>query len=170
MGTPDLTSGVQIELATGSPADTQAMAAAFAGLCAPGDVIGLSGILGSGKTCFVKGLARGLGVADERDVISPSFVLVRRYAGRLTLYHFDAYRLRGAAEMEDIGCAETFSSGGLSVVEWADHVAECLPAEHFSLSIAVTGATARDFALEAIGTGPAARLERLAEALSEWRR
>jgi len=170
MGTPELTSGVQIRLATQSPAETQAMAAAFAALCAPDDVLGLAGTLGSGKTCFVKGLARGLGVPDDRAVISPSFVLLRRYAGRLTLYHFDAYRLRDAAEMEEIGCAEVFASGGVSVVEWADHVAECLPPERFGLSIIVTGATARDFTLEAFGAGPSARLESLARALSEWRR
>jgi tRNA threonylcarbamoyladenosine biosynthesis protein TsaE len=146
------------------------MAAAFAGLVLPNDVIGLCGPLGAGKTCFVKGLAAGLGVSDERAVISPTFVLMRVYAGRLTLYHFDAYRLQGAAEMEQIGCAETFEGGGVSVIEWADHVAACLPGEHFMLVIMVTGERDRDFLLTATGAGPAARLGELPRALSAWRR
>ena len=158
-----------LELATGSPEQTQAMAAAFAGLCVPDDVIGLEGTLGAGKTCFVKGLARGLGLDDERAVASPTFVLLRIYPGRLTLYHFDAYRLRDAADMEEIGCAETFGSGGLSVVEWADHVAGCLPAEHFTLAIRVTGATDRRFRLTAGGPEAGRRLAEIGRALAAWR-
>jgi tRNA threonylcarbamoyladenosine biosynthesis protein TsaE len=159
-----------VALATWSPDETLAMAAAFAELCLPNDVIGLQGTLGAGKTCFVKGLAIGLGVADERKVTSPSFVLMRRYAGRLTLYHFDAYRLRDAAEMDNIGCAETFESGGVSAVEWADHVARCLPREHFMLAITVAGTTERDFLLQAVGPGPTGRLGDCARALAPWLR
>lgn len=157
-----------VNLATDSPAQTQRMAAAFAAACRPGDVIGLQGTLGAGKTCFVQGLAKGLGTGDR--VVSPTFVLLRRYDGRLTLYHFDAYRLRGPAEMEGIGCAETFEAGGVSVVEWADHVAGCLPAEHFLLAFRVTGEQHRQFALTARGRGCIARLEGLRRALSAWAR
>jgi len=109
-------SGTGVHLATRSPEETQAMAAAFAKLCRPNDVIGLQGTLGAGKTCFVKGLAAGLGVDGPDKVTSATFVLLRRYSGRLTLYHFDAYRLQGAAELEQIGCGETFESGGVSVI------------------------------------------------------
>lgn len=170
MGAPDLTSEVAVELATRGPEQTRAMAAAFAELCRPNDVIGLEGVLGSGKTCFVTGLARGLGVEDQRRVVSPTFVLMRPYDGRLTLHHFDAYRLRDAAEMEGIGCTETFGSGGVSVIEWADHVAECLPREHFMLNIIVAGRTERHFTLTASGQGPEARLRMFGQALSQWRR
>ncbi len=163
-------SEARVELVTHSPSETQAMAAAFAACCRPNDVVGLQGTLGAGKTCFVKGLAAGLGVTDPDKVISPTFVLLRRYAGRLTLYHFDAYRLRGASDMELIGCAETFESGGVSVVEWADHVAACLPAERFMLALTVTGESERAFVLTAAGAGPAARLEELRHALAAWRR
>jgi len=158
-----------LELITRSPNETQAMAAALATLCRPNDVIGLEGTLGSGKTCFVKGLAAGLGVEDRGKVTSPSFVLVRSYAGRLTLHHFDAYRLRGAGEMERIGCAETFESGGVSVVEWADHVAACLPSDRFVLAITVTGPTERRLVLTAVGPGPESRLDAFRQALSPWR-
>jgi len=158
-----------VELATRSPEGTRAMAAAFAELCQPNDVIGLRGELGAGKTCFVKGLAAGLGVTDERRVISPSFVLLRRHAGRLTLYHFDAYRLRTAVEMEEIGCSEVFESGGVSVVEWADHVAACLPPDNFMLTVTVTGPTDRRFLLTASGGKAKARLNGFGRALAQWR-
>ncbi len=157
-------------LATDSPEDTGRLAAQFAGLCRANDVIGLVGTLGAGKTCFVKGLAAGLGVPPERAVISPTFVLQRSYEGRLTLHHFDAYRLDDAAAMEEIGCAETFESGGVSVVEWADRVAGCLPPEHFLLSIAVTGPSRRRFELTARGPGPRERMAQVRRALAEWAR
>jgi len=161
-------SDAEVHAVTRSPAETMSLAAAFAGLCRPNDVLALRGTLGAGKTCFVKGLARGLGVEDERQVISPTFVLMRRHQGRLPLFHFDAYRLHDAGDMEAIGADEVFASGGVSVVEWADHVAACLPPEHFALSIAVSGETERRFCLTAHGTGPAARIEEFREALSEW--
>ena len=155
-----------VEAVTSSPEETMSLAAAFAGLLQPNDVLALQGTLGAGKTCFVKGLARGLGVADARQVISPTFVLMRRHDGRVPLFHFDAYRLRGAAEMEAIGCAETFESGGVSVVEWADHVGECLPRERFVLSITVSGASERRFRLTACGPLSSARLNGFRDALA----
>ncbi len=163
-------SGAGVQLTTHSPEGTQAMAAAFGRLCRANDVIGLQGTLGAGKTCFVKGLAAGLGVRDVDKVVSPTFVLLRQYEGRLTLYHFDAYRLQGAAEMEQIGCAETFESGGVSVIEWADHVAACLPPEHFMLAITVVGENDRDFVVTASGPGPSGRLEEFRRALTAWSR
>jgi tRNA threonylcarbamoyladenosine biosynthesis protein TsaE len=153
---------------TDAPEKTMAMARAFASLCRPGDVIGLTGTLGAGKTCFVKGLATGLGVADARRVTSPTFVLMRSYPARLTLHHFDAYRLRGGEDMEALGCSETFESGGVSVVEWADHVAECLPPEHFMLSIQVQGETERRFVLTGVGQGPRSRHGELGRVLGRW--
>ena len=157
-----------VHLATDSPEDTRQMAAAFAAACRPNDVIGLQGTLGAGKTCFVKGLAEGLGIKDS--VVSPTFVLMRRYEGRLALYHFDAYRLRGPEDMEEIGCAETFESGGVSVVEWADHVADCLPPEHFLLALRVTGEREREFVLTARGGRCAGRVDEMRRALSPWLR
>ena len=144
------------------------MAARFAALCRPNDVIALVGTLGAGKTCFVKGMARGLGVADQRSVISPSFVLLRQYRGRLTLNHFDAYRLEGAAQMEQIGCHEVFASGGVSVIEWADRVAGCLPEEHFLVSIRVAGPSRRQFLLGGGADAPLWRLEEASRALAQW--
>ncbi|MFP4027256.1 MAG: tRNA (adenosine(37)-N6)-threonylcarbamoyltransferase complex ATPase subunit type 1 TsaE [Candidatus Brocadiia bacterium] len=156
-------------LETSLPEETKRLAAIFATLCQPGDVVGLQGSLGAGKTCFVKGMARGLAVPDERIVTSPTFVLLKRYKGSTTLHHFDAYRLSGASEMESIGCYEIFEGDGVSVIEWADHVAECLPVEHFLWDIRVKGKQKRRFQLEAAGEGPVSRLPKISESLTEWR-
>ena len=157
-----------VHMLTGSAEQTMSMASSFASACRPGDVIGLQGTLGAGKTCFVKGLAGGLGVDEGTSVLSPTFVLLRCYKGRLDLYHFDAYRLSGSADMIEIGCAEVFDAGGVSVVEWADHVAGCLPAEHFVVAIAVCGATRREFHLTGAGPQARGRLPEFNRALAEW--
>ncbi len=163
-----MTCSARIECQTAGPEQTMSLGAALGDMAAPNDVFGLTGTLGAGKTCLVKGMARGLGVADSRRVISPTFVLLRRYEGCLTLYHFDAYRLDDAEAMEDIGCAELFEAGGVSVVEWADHVDGCLPPEHFRVSIRVTGSSRRDFAIEGVGDGPSDRMEELRHRLAPW--
>jgi tRNA threonylcarbamoyladenosine biosynthesis protein TsaE len=128
-------------------------------------VVGLRGTLGAGKTCFVKGMARGLEVEDLRRVNSPTFVLLQQYPGRLMLYHFDAYRLDHPGAMEEIGCEETFGAGGVSVVEWADHVIECLPGEHFLWTIRMAGRQRRELLLTAEGQNHRARLPEIREAL-----
>ncbi|MCL2363887.1 MAG: tRNA (adenosine(37)-N6)-threonylcarbamoyltransferase complex ATPase subunit type 1 TsaE [Defluviitaleaceae bacterium] len=84
-----------------------------------GDVIYLSGELGAGKTVFARGLCRGLGFAG--GVTSPTFTLVNVYeGGRLPVFHFDLYRLGGAADLESIGYDEYFDAGGVCVVEWPE--------------------------------------------------
>ena len=92
----------------------------------PGDVVALIGDLGVGKTSLTKAIARGLGVTEE--VTSPTFTIVTEHrTGRMPLFHFDVYRLGSGEEMLDIGCDEYFDGGGVTVIEWADRVAEILP-------------------------------------------
>jgi len=120
-----------------------------------GDVLALVGDLGSGKTLLAKGLAEGLGAARARDVISPTFVLCREYlGGRLPFYHVDAYRLRGAADLEAIGAEEWLGGDGVAAVEWADRTAAALPADVLEVRLEVTGESARRLTLRA--GGPAA--------------
>lgn len=160
-------SGERLEAETEGPEQTMALAAALAQVARPNDVFGLQGSLGAGKTCFAKGFARGLGL-DENRVKSPTFVLMRVYEGRLTLYHFDAYRLRNATEMHAIGCDETFAAGGVSLIEWADHVAECLPPTHFVLSFQVTGPTDRHITFKATGGAGQQRRPEIRHAMAPW--
>ena len=119
----------------------------------PGDVIALVGELGAGKTQLVKGIARGLGVADDRRVTSPTFVLIHEYAGRIPIFHADAYRLHSARELADVGIEEDYTAGGLTVIEWADRVAGVLPESYLRIEIEITGESARRFTLTAVG-GP----------------
>lgn len=95
----------------------EAMAAGFNG----GEVVLLSGELGTGKTAFVRGLARGLG-ADPDKVASPTFVLLTAYSGRLTLHHADLYRLRGDGDERELGLEELPGPGGVLAVEWAERL------------------------------------------------
>jgi len=91
----------------------------------PGSIIALRGDLGAGKTVLVKGIARGLGIEDEP--VSPTFVIMNAYEGRIPLYHFDLYRISGADELIGIGSEEFLFGGGVSAVEWADRVEEIFP-------------------------------------------
>src|SRR6266852_1307540 len=86
----------------------------------PNAVVALIGPLGAGKTYLVRAIAEGLAIADSRVVTSPTFVLIQEYSARLPIYHFDAYRLRGAAEFADLGAHEYFQGDGVCLVEWAD--------------------------------------------------
>jgi tRNA threonylcarbamoyladenosine biosynthesis protein TsaE len=95
----------------------EAMAVGFRG----GEVVLLSGELGAGKTAFVRGLARGLG-ADPGEVVSPSFILLTAYLGRLTLHHADLYRLRGDGDEDELGLEELPGPRGVLAVEWAERL------------------------------------------------
>lgn len=94
----------------------------------PGAVVALTGPIGSGKTHFIKGLSRGLGVKNSDEVKSPTFVLMHLYQGRLPIYHFDLYRLEKEKELETIGFDEFVSnSEAVSVIEWADRTPRRIP-------------------------------------------
>ncbi len=125
-----------IEALTKSVEDTRALAAELAPLAVPGDLIVLAGDLGTGKTAFAQGFARGLGVVEQ--VTSPAFVLVRSYEGRLTLTHLDVYRLDHLQELVDIGIAEMLDDGGVTIIEWGDVVTPVLPADFLEVHLVLT--------------------------------
>lgn len=107
---------------------TQAFGARLGAQLRAGDVVALQGDLGAGKTNFVQGIARGLGVTE--DVNSPTFILANEYhSGRLPLYHVDAYRISDAAEAEAFGLDDYLFGDGITVIEWAERVREALPRE-----------------------------------------
>jgi tRNA threonylcarbamoyladenosine biosynthesis protein TsaE len=108
-----------------SAEETEALGARLAESLGPGDVVALTGELGAGKTCFTQGLVRGLGVA--RRAVSPTFVLVNEYRGRLPVHHVDAYRTESLAELLDLGLEEMFAGDGITIVEWADKLLPLLP-------------------------------------------
>jgi len=87
-----------------------------------GEVVGIVGDLGSGKTHLIKGIASGAGAEDSREVNSPTFVIVNEYEGRLDIYHIDAYRLDSVAEFEMVGFDDFCYPGSVVLIEWADKV------------------------------------------------
>lgn len=108
-----------------TPEETAAAGERLAATLGPGDVVALTGALGAGKTCFVQGLARGLGVATVAT--SPTFVLINEYRGRLPVHHVDAYRTSSLTELLDLGLLEIFDADGVTLVEWADKLLPLLP-------------------------------------------
>jgi len=115
-----------------------------------GTVVALYGTLGAGKTRLVQALAEALGI-DRRQVVSPTFVLIQEYHGQKTVYHIDAYRLRGEDEFLALGPDEYFESPGLVLVEWADRVPGCLPRERVDICVEITGPGRRQFDITARG-------------------
>jgi tRNA threonylcarbamoyladenosine biosynthesis protein TsaE len=109
-----------------SPADTEALGEKFGRAAQRGWVIALSGDLGAGKTQFVKGVARGLGISAR--IHSPTFTLVAEYAGgRLTLFHLDLYRLENEGQILSAGLEEFLQPDGVAVIEWAERMADRRP-------------------------------------------
>ena len=105
-----------------SPAQTRNWGKRLGRLLKGGDIIGLTGELGSGKTCFVRGIAEGLVVGKEAWIRSPSFTLINEYDGRLPLYHIDLYRVGSRREMEELNLREYLFSDGVSLIEWFEHL------------------------------------------------
>jgi len=102
-------------------------------LANPGDIICLTGDLGTGKTHLSKGIANGLDITDH--ITSPTFTIVNEYEGRLKLYHFDVYRVNDPDEISAIGFDEYIFSDGVSIIEWANYIEELIPEEHISINI-----------------------------------
>lgn len=124
----------KIEIISESAGQTEEIAYLIGKKLRAGDVLALSGELGSGKTCFTAGLARGLGVNEEYQITSPTFTLINEYPARCRLYHFDVYRLKGYSDFEDLGYEEYFCANGVCVIEWAEKIVQILPADAFFIS------------------------------------
>ncbi len=151
-----------IFLAT-SEEETLRLGKLLADLLPPGTVVALIGTLGAGKTRLVQSVAGALGVPRE-EVTSPTFVLVNEYfGGRLPVYHFDAYRLLDEDEFLELGPEEYFDGAGLTFVEWADRVENCLPHDFLRIDIEVTGDTQRRFTI----SGSSSKLASLVKSLQE---
>ena len=136
---------IEKSITTYSPEETIALGEKMARDLKKGDVIALEGDLGAGKTVFVKGLAKGLGVHDHLYVNSPTFVIIKEYQGRLNLYHFDVYRLDEEHFSDTLDYRRYFYGDGVAVVEWADKIKNILPGEYLEIRIAHVGEMERRF-------------------------
>ncbi len=133
-----------VRIETGEVEQTIELGNLIGSLLKAGDVVALMGQLGAGKTYLTKGIAEGQGVKDRKEVTSPSYVLVKQYMGRMPIYHFDAYRIKSSDEMYDIDCVGFFWGEGISIIEWADKVIECLPDDFIKITIETVDETSRD--------------------------
>ena len=118
---------MEIHIISGSPERTFEIGEVIGRSLKKGDILALSGELGSGKTCFTQGLAKGLDVTAQYNVTSPTFTLLNEYPGRLKLSHLDVYRLSGAQDIEEIGYEDYFFGPGVIVIEWAEKIEQLIP-------------------------------------------
>ena len=122
-----------MEFESNSYEETQKFAEEFSKTLEAGDVLCMYGDLGVGKTAFVQGLAKGLGI--DEPITSPTFTIVNEYSGRLPLYHFDVYRIGDVEEMEEIGYNEMVYGDGVCLIEWANLIEEILPDHYQKITI-----------------------------------
>ena len=126
--------------------NTQAVGERLGARLEAGAVVACIGALGAGKTCFLQGLARGLGV--QSPVTSPTFVLVNQHRGRLPVYHVDAYRTDTLSELLDLGIEEFLHGDGVTVIEWADKLLPLLPPSTITVTITGLGDEPRRIVIE----------------------
>jgi tRNA threonylcarbamoyladenosine biosynthesis protein TsaE len=151
-----------------SPKETESVGEALGAQLRAGDVVVLTGDLGTGKTTFTKGLARGLGVTDR--VTSPTFTIVQEYDGRVPVAHVDVYRLERIQELHDFGFEELLEQR-VTVVEWGEAIAIVLPRDRIDVRITMDearGDDARVVEIAPTGMSWVARRAALAEALQPF--
>ena len=147
-----------------SPEETRSLAARLAAWLQPGDILALFGELGSGKTEFVHGLARGLAVPPQVAVASPSFTLAHEYPGRHLLVHLDLYRLE-ALPPEVLPDLEEYLSGpGVIVIEWAERLERLLPGDYLEVRLKIAGEHERHLTFRGHGRRSRELVEKLAAA------
>lgn len=136
-----------MKIVTNSPEETIEAAKKLGSLLRAGDMIAYRGRLGAGKTTFTRGLAIGLGLGD--NVTSPTFALVNEYRGeKLTLYHFDMYRIQSEEDLESTGFFDYPFDESVAAVEWSENIASSLPEDTIYITINSIGDNAREIIIE----------------------
>jgi tRNA threonylcarbamoyladenosine biosynthesis protein TsaE len=126
-----------------------------------GEIIGLVGELGAGKTCFVRGLAEGVEVSRKAWIRSPTFTLVNEYHGRLPVYHIDLYRLGSTAELKELNLREYLYSDGVSLIEWFEYFPADEVDDHLEIRLTYNSGSKREVTFIPRG----ARYKKLVQAL-----
>jgi len=134
-------------------ADTERFGAALGAALRPGDVVGLRGDLGAGKTTLAGAVARALGVPRDEAVTSPTFTLINEHTGRLPIYHMDLYRLGDPSELYDLGLWEYYDGDGVCLVEWCDRFDDLWPDQALVVTLELLDGERRRVTLEGVGRG-----------------
>ena len=136
---------------TSSPGGTAELGRTLAARLRAGDCVALTGDLGAGKTALVRGIACGLGLADDRMVSSPTYVLVQEYPAAVPVYHLDLYRMTSPeAEIGQLGLEEMLADG-VVLIEWAERAEAALPRPRWRIGIEITSRRTRRFTLRRVG-------------------
>jgi tRNA threonylcarbamoyladenosine biosynthesis protein TsaE len=142
-------SSCRTEYVSSSPHDTEAFGRRLASCLEPGSVIALSGGLGAGKTCLVRGIALALGL--DENITSPTYTIINEYQiNGCPLYHIDAYRLNGDEDFASTGAGDCFSAGGITIIEWSDRIPGSVPVDAISVEIEISGPQSRIFHLRGL--------------------
>jgi tRNA threonylcarbamoyladenosine biosynthesis protein TsaE len=152
-----------MRITTQSDDETRRLGERLGALLQPGDVVGLTGQLGAGKTTLSQGIGAGLGV--EEPVSSPTFALVHEYQGRYPVWHLDTYRVGSLDELIDLSWDDLLAGGGVILVEWPQRIEAALPAERLDITLRYVDEDTRELALTPYGPRMTAVLEQLA---SDW--
>lgn len=156
----------KINIKTLSADETQKLGQKIGTLIKQPLIIALRGDLGSGKTAFVQGLAKGLEVPDGYYITSPTFTLINEYPGRLSLVHVDLYRLESIDDLEDLGLDELLYGQAVIAVEWADKLTGRQPAEQLQVTMKIIDDDCRKLTLDATGHDEVNLIRALEDALS----
>jgi len=140
---------IRLIIESHSPHETKSWGRRLASILEGGELLGLIGDLGAGKTCFIKGLARGLRLRED-DILSPTFTMIQEHRGRFPLYHIDLYRL-DAVGLDDLGLREYLFSEGIAAVEWFERLREGSEMDYLSVRINYAGANLRRIEFSAAG-------------------
>ncbi|MFZ5773929.1 MAG: tRNA (adenosine(37)-N6)-threonylcarbamoyltransferase complex ATPase subunit type 1 TsaE [Thermodesulfobacteriota bacterium] len=140
------------------PSATEALGRWLGEHAQAGDIITLAGDLGAGKTTLTQAIGKGLLVAEEYYITSPTFAIIHEYPGRIPLYHLDLYRLADESEAEELGIEEYLYGEGLCVIEWPDRLGGLMPESRLHIELILLSPTARRATLHAIGPGWEERL------------
>ena len=140
-----------IQITTHSVTETQKLGNALGAILKQASIITLTGELGSGKTAFVQGLAKGLDVSEQYYITSPTFTLINEYPGRLRLFHVDLYRIEHISELDDIGLDEVLHQDAVIAIEWADKLSGDIFSDHLAFQFKLTGEESRQIDIFAYG-------------------
>ena len=149
------------QITTRSVDETQKLGEIIGTAITDGTVLALTGDLGSGKTAFVQGLARGLEVPDDYYITSPSYTLINEYPGRYPLFHVDLYRILNPTDLEDIGLYEILHNSGIVAIEWADRIGQKLMPDAITIHIEITGDETRKISITAYNLKNADQLKNI---------
>jgi tRNA threonylcarbamoyladenosine biosynthesis protein TsaE len=135
------------QITTHSVEETKTLGKTIGETVTSGIVLALTGDLGSGKTSFVQGLAKGLEVPDEYYITSPSYTLINEYPGRFPLFHVDLYRISNPVDVEDIGLDEILNDHGIVAIEWADRMEPVWLSDHIDIQFEIMGDKTRKISI-----------------------